>query len=213
MSFLSSAEFVKLEAEYPFLRRAREYFSGLRGLSYVVVDIETTGLEPGINEIIEIAALKVEKGDVQDVFCSLIDIHRPLPPEIVRLTHITDEMLSEGEEKTAALNKFVAFIKDFPLMAHNVDFDVPFLKHHLLTALGVELKNQTICTLRLSQKYLPGLGSHKLGKVAEHFKIPAPLAHRASGDVEITYHVWLKLMEILEREGFSSLDNIRSVMV
>lgn len=208
MSFLSSAEFVKLEAEYPFLRRAREYFSGLRGVGYVVVDIETTGLDPETNEITEIAALKVEKGEVLDVFCSLINIRRPLPPEIVQLTRITDEMLAEGGEKNAVLKNFADFVKDSPLMAHNVEFDVPFLKHHLQKALGVELKNQTICTLKLSQKYLPGLSSHKLGKVAEHFKIPTPLTHRASGDVEITYHVWLKLLEILEREGVSSLEGL-----
>lgn len=208
MSFLSSAEFVKLEAEYPFLRRAREYFSGLRGLNYVVVDIETTGLEPETNEIIEIAALKIEKGEVLDVFCSLINIHQPLPLEIIRLTQITDAMLSEGGEKTTVLKNFVDFVKNSPLMVHNVEFDIPFLSHHLQKTLGAELKNQTICTLKLSQKLLPGLGSHKLGKVAEHFKISTPLTHRASGDVEITYQVWQRILELLERRGITSLEEL-----
>src|SRR3989338_9740902 len=105
-SFLQSEEFVKLESEYPLLRRARQQFTGLRGIACAVVDIETTGLEPRQNEITEVAALKIEKGQIVDVFNVLINIKRPLPQEIIRLTGITDEMLMAGEEKTAALQSF-----------------------------------------------------------------------------------------------------------
>lgn len=207
-SFIESEEFQKLEVEYPLLRRAREVFLGLRGLSCVIFDTETTGLAPESNEIIEIAALRVVKGQIEAPFNSLIKIEKPLPPEIVSLTGITDELLRDGEEKSLVLRKFLEFSKDLPLVAHNTDFDIPFLQHHIGKTIGVSLKNPQICTLKLSRSLLPGLQSHKLQSVAEHFKIPTPLTHRAIGDVEITYQVWLRLIELLERNGITSLEEL-----
>ena len=207
-NLLHSEEFAKLEVEYPFLRRAREHFAGLKSLSFVVVDTETTGLEAATIEITEIAGLKVEKGEITDVFNILINIGQPLPREIIRLTGITDEMLLSGENKNSALRKFVAFIGGLPLFAHNTEFDLAFLNAHINKELVFTLTNQSVCTLMLSRKLLPGLPSHRLGKVAEYFKIPTPLVHRAPGDVELAYQIWLKMAEILEREGIGSLEEL-----
>lgn len=201
-------EFLRLEEKFPFLRHARERFWGLRGLSCVVLDIETTGLEPVSNEIIEIAALKIDKGEIADVFSSLIKIERPLTPEIVNLTGITDEMLAEGQEKVQVLRQLLEFIQDLPLIAHNVEFDIPFLNHHLGQTLGTSLTNQQICTLKLSRKVVPGLPSYRLQKLADHFAIPAPLVHRAPGDVEITFNLWLKLVGLLEQQGVTTLEKL-----
>jgi DNA polymerase III epsilon subunit family exonuclease len=208
MNFIETEEFKKLESEYPLLRYAREHFMGLRGLSCVIVDIETTGLEPETNEIIEVAGLKIVKGQIEAPFNALIKLDRPLPEEIVRLTGLTDEILKGGEQKNFVLQRFVDFTQDLPLVAHNTDFDIPFLQHHLSKTVGKSLPNQALCTLKLSRHLLPGLPSHKLGKVAEHFKIPTPLTHRALGDAEITFQVWLKLAEQLDREGISSLESL-----
>lgn len=212
MTFLLSEEFNKLEVEYPFLRRAREHVFGLRALEYVIVDIETTGLLPAANEITEVAALRVEKGEIRDVYASLIKINCPLPEEIKKLTGITDEMLREsGGDKGKVLKDFLGFVKETPLIAHNVEFDIPFLNQHLKEGLAKSLNNPLICTLKLSRKLLPGLSSHKLGSVAEYFKIPTPLTHRAPGDVEITYQLWLKLIELLERQGISKLEDVLKI--
>jgi DNA polymerase-3 subunit alpha (Gram-positive type) len=211
-AFLQSEEFKKLEVEYPFLRRAREQVLGLRAIDFVIVDIETTGLDPELNEITEIAALRVVKGEIRDAFASLIRIGRPLPGEIIRLTGITDDMLREsGRDKGEVLRGFLSFVKDTPLIAHNVEFDVPFLSYHLKQGLAATLKNPLVCTLRLSRKLIPGLPSHKLGSVAEYFKIPTPLTHRASADVEITYQLWLKLIELLEKQGISKLEDVLKI--
>jgi len=205
-AFLHSEEFTKLESDYPFLRRAREQVLGLKAIDAVVVDIETTGLEPAQNEITEIAALRISKGEIQGAFAALIRIDRPLPPEIVRLTGITDEMLRDsGQEKGNVLRGFIDFVKDTPLIAHNVEFDVPFLNHHIKVGLARALNNPLICTLKLARKLLPGLASYKLGKIAEYFKIPTPLTHRAPGDIEITYQIWLKLIELLEKQDICDL--------
>lgn len=208
-SFMQSEEFVKLETEYPFLRRAREQVLGLKAGSYVIVDIETTGLEPAGNEITEVAALRLDKGEIKDVFSALIRIDRPLPPEIVKLTGITDELLREsGEDKRKVLVGLLDFAKDTPLIAHNIEFDIPFLNYHLKEGIARSLNNPLICTLKLSRKLLPGLPSHRLGEVARHFQISISQAHRAAGDVETTNQVWLKLIELLEKQGINSLESL-----
>ncbi len=203
-----NSEFTRLEEKFPFLRHARERFWGLRGLDCVVVDIETTGLEPAASEIIEVAALKVERGEIADVFSSLIRIDRALPAEIVNLTGITDEMLVEGRDKSEVFNQFLSFVRDLPLVAHNAEFDIPFLNHHLGLTLGAVLPNQSICTLKLARKVVPGLPSYRLGKLADHFAIQASVAHRAHGDVETTYQRWLKLVALLEQKGITTLEKL-----
>jgi DNA polymerase III epsilon subunit family exonuclease len=168
-SFFHTEEFVKLEEQYPLLRRAREQFLGLRGLGAVIIDIETTGLDPAGAEITEIAGLRIDKGEIVDVFSTLIKIDGDVPPEIVKLTGITKEMLDEtGEAKAKVLGNFLNFIGDHPLIAHNTEFDVPFLNHHLHKSFGRTINNPLICTLKLSRKLLPSLASHRLAKVAEH---------------------------------------------
>lgn len=210
MDLIHNPEFIKLEKEFSFLRHAREVFSGLKLLSAVVVDTETTGLEPDKSEIIEIAGLKIVKGEIADVFNLLINIHQPLPPEIVKLTGISDEMLAEGEEKGTALRKFVSFIGELPLIAHNVDFDLPFLNTHLERELGFSLANLAICTLKLSRRLVPGLPSYRLAKVAEHYQVPTPITHRALGDVEITHQIWLRLIEVLEKNGINNVEALKA---
>jgi DNA polymerase III epsilon subunit family exonuclease len=206
-SFMQSEEFVKLEAEYPFLRRAREQVFGLKSLPFVIVDIETTGLEPADNEITEVAALKIENGEIRNVYSSLIRVNRKLPAEIVRLTGITDELLrEEGKNRNQTLRALYDFIGKTPLIAHNIEFDVPFINHHLKKDWGITLQSPQVCTLKLARKLLPGLSTHKLGDVARYFKVPVSQAHRAAGDVETTHQVWLKMIDLLEKHEVNSLE-------
>ncbi|MCU0640982.1 MAG: 3'-5' exonuclease [Candidatus Margulisbacteria bacterium] len=208
-SFTQSEEFVKLESEYPFLRRAREQVFGLRSLPFVIVDIETTGLEPADNEITEVAALKLDKGEIIDVFGSLIRVNRKLPPEIIKLTGITDELLrEEGKNRNQVLRALYDFIGKTPLIAHNVEFDLPFINHHLKKDWGITLQSPPVCTLKLSRKLLPGLSSHRLGEIAKYFKVPVSQAHRAAGDVETTHQVWNKLVELLEKNNINTLETL-----
>lgn len=208
-SFMQSEEFVKLETEYPFLRRAREQVFGLKSLPFVIVDIETTGLEPADNEITEVAALKIENGEIRNVYSSLIRVNRKLPAEIVRLTGITDELLrEEGKNRNQTLRALHDFIGKTPLIAHNAEFDVPFINHHLKKDWGITLQSPPVCTLKLARKLLPGLSTHKLGDVARYFKVPVSQAHRAAGDVETTHQIWLKMIDLLEKHEVNSLETL-----
>ncbi|MDD5382773.1 MAG: 3'-5' exonuclease [Candidatus Margulisbacteria bacterium] len=192
-------QFIELEKEYKFLARARG--EQLANGEYVIVDVETTGLEPAQSELTEIGALKIKAGEIKDIFSSLIRPKNPIPPEITRLTGIDDAMVKDFPGAGPILEKFSLFAGPNIIIAHNTDFDVPFLKHHLKQTSGRELNNETICTLKTSRLLLPNLPNHKLHTIAQHFGLTAQNRHRAMGDVELTFQIWLKFIDLLKDKG------------
>lgn len=206
-NLLETEEFKRLEKLYPFLSHAREDTLKLEKEVYIIVDIETTGLDPLQNEIIEIGALKVENKEIKDVFNSLIKPSSIISPQIEKLTGINQEMLEDHPKISKIIPKFLSFIQDHPLVAHNADFDIPFLKHHL----NKKIENQLICTLKLSRFLLPNLTNHKLHTVAGYFGINALNQHRALGDVETTYNIWIKMMPLLREKGIFSKEDIKKI--
>lgn len=108
----------------------------------------------------------------------------------------------------SVLPDFMNFIGETTLIAHNAEFDIDFLKYHITKVLGKELNNPNICTLKLARNLLPGLSNHKLHTIANYYKIPIPNRHRALGDVEITYQVWLKLLNELKRKEITSKEGL-----
>ena len=205
MDFLQDKDFIELEKEYGFLKRARDTIESKHGelgkLSYVIVDLETTGLDPVTDEIIEIGALKVVNGAIKDVFNRLIKPERPLPPNITGITGITPDMLESELPIKPVLSKFIDFAGDNILVAHNADFDTAFLRNNAKKWLGMGLNNLVVCTLLISRDILPNLNNHKLDTVAKYFQIDISNRHRAIGDVELTYQAWLKFMDKLKDKG------------
>ncbi len=205
---MESEEFKRLESEYKFLSHARERLLGksddLAASPLVVFDLETTGLDPVKNEIIEIGAMKIESGEVRGVFNKLVNPGAPLPSEIVNITGITDEMLKDAPSIRDVLPEFLEFIGASAMIAHNADFDMPFIREKLKSNLGKNLGNRSICTLMLSRILLPNLENHKLHTVAGYFKIPVYARHRAIGDVEATFQVWQNLAAKLKEKGVAT---------
>jgi DNA polymerase III epsilon subunit family exonuclease len=203
-----------LESKYPFLRHAKgdENREALEKQHYSIVDIETTGLEPALHEIIEIAALRVENNDIKDVFNTLIAPAAPITPEIEHLNGISNQMVSGYPAIEKVLPRFLGFIGNSILIAHNTDFDINFLKTHIKKYLDRDIENLSICTLKIAQKFLPGLSRHKLHSVAEYYKIPTPLLHRALADAEITYQIWLKLIETLKKSKILTVKELLKVL-
>ncbi len=177
-------------------------------MDYVIVDIETTGLYPEQSEIIEIGALLIEKKDIKSVFNPLIKPKQPIPKEIEDLTTITNDIVKNHPGAEEVLPEFINFIGDKTLIAHNAEFDMGFLQYHITKILGKEIKNHYICTVKLARALLPGLSNHKLHTIANYYKIPIPNRHRALGDVEITYQVWLKLLEELKKKEITTKDGL-----
>ena len=207
IDLLEDQEFKRLESKYPFLSHAREHFSGLEKERFVIVDIETTGLDFSTNEIIEVAAMKVENKEIIDVFDSLIDPNSEISPEITRITGITQDMV-EGHPKISDISsKILEFFGDAILIAHNSSFDIPFLKHHLKK----NFNNQIVCTLKASRYLLPNLANHKLHTVAAHFGVTAQNRHRALGDVETTLQVWLNMIPLLRDKGIYAKQDLQKI--
>lgn len=168
--------------------------------NYVLVDIETTGLSPKENDIIEIGAIKVRQNEIIDKYESLIKIDYKLNPFITRLTGITNEMLKEGRKVEKVLEEFIDFAGYDIIMGHNVNFDINFIYDKCEKYLDTYLKNDFIDTMRIAKKLLPDSPNYKLGTLAKMFDVSYKNAHRGLTDVEITFDVYNKLREYAIKE-------------
>ncbi len=165
--------------------------------NFVALDIETTGFDFIKNEIIEIGAIRFEKGKEKDRFSIFIKPQTPIPNFIKRLTNITDEQLASGETLTNALKSLSKFLKNDIVICHNTSFDIGFLNAKYKEKGLPKIFNQTLDTLDLSRIYLPFIVNHKLGTVAEYFKIDLSNAHRAIFDAKATGDILLELIDFI----------------
>ena len=164
--------------------------------NYVIVDLETTGLSPLKNEIIEIGAIKVENGEIVDTMDIFIKPKTPVSKFITRLTGITNEMLEDGFDIQDGMSKFVEFSKGYTLMAHNARFDMSFLNSSMNNCFNQNLENECLDTLKISKELVKGLSSYKLESLANYFNVDYTGAHRAIKDCEITFDVYNNLMKL-----------------
>lgn len=167
--------------------------------TFVVIDIETTGFSSTANEMIEIAALKVVKENVEAEFHSLIKIEGEVPQNITNLTGITNEMLAlNGRDIESVLREVDEFIGNNVILGHNVHFDINFLYDYYERYLGKSLSNDFVDTLRLAKALVKNTYNHKLSTLARKFEIENNQAHRALNDVHTTLGVWRNLKYIEE---------------
>jgi len=175
------------------------YFDGMNNLAvneFVVLDVETTGLEAERgHEVIEIGAQKVRGRQVVDQFVHLVKPTRPMDADAQRVHGITQADLDrDGRPANQVIPELVDFIGDAIIVAHNAPFDVGFINEHLKRLGQPVLTNQVLDTLEIAKRYL-FLASYRLSNVAAYLKIPQPSAHRALVDVETTREVFFKLIE------------------
>ena len=163
--------------------------------SYVVVDIETTGLNPIRNEIIELSALKVQDNTIVDSFTTLIKPNEKIPTFITSLTGISNEMVKNAQPVENILADFCNFVGNSVILGHNVSFDMRFIKENCKRHLDKEFANSTIDTLKISRKLLPNIKNHKLSTLADHYGISSEGHHRGLVDCEITYNVHQQLRQ------------------
>ena len=173
---------------------------------FVVVDLETTGLSTGVSGIIEIGALRVHAGRVLDEFQQLVNPGVRLPSFITHLTGIDDAMLADQPRIAEVWPRFIEFIGDDVLIAHNAAFDVGFLNAVALAHSGRPLPNASLCTLKLARRLVPESRRRGLDALASLFGIPQPDRHRALGDVRITVEVFFQLVERMAARGTVRLD-------
>lgn len=164
--------------------------------SYIVVDIETTGLDPVKDCIMEISAVKYRKNRKVDDYVVLINIDRRVPLHITELTGITNKMLEGGVEVTAALQGFIDFIGEDIVVGYNVPFDLAFLNQASERYLLRSIFNDYIDVMQIAMEKLPFLGRTKQIVVAKYFGIGTEGSHRALNDCEICNACYQKLKEL-----------------
>jgi len=164
----------------PIVINAREQL--LADATYVVFDIETTGLSVIHNKIIEIAGVRMQNGNEIDRFSSFINPHEKIPYNIQQLTNITDEMVADAPELEPTLRQFVEFIGDDILVAHNARFDIGFIQANCKTLGMPEVQNPVLDTLELARLLHPTMKNHRLNTLADKYKVSLENHHRAIDD-------------------------------
>ena len=183
----------------------------LSATTFVVVDLETTGMAASAAGIIEIGAARVHGGRVTAEFTQLVNPGVRLPTFITRLTGIDDAMLAGQPPIAEVWPRWAEFLGDSVLVAHNARFDLGFLNAAALTLGGQALPNPHLCTLKLARRLVPEQRRRGLDALAAHFGIPLADRHRALGDVRITVEVFFHLLERLAARGVDRLDHALDV--
>ena len=161
---------------------------------YISIDLETTGLQPKTEKIIEIGAWKVENGEITDSFSSFVNPGRKLTERITELTGIKDEDLRDAPYIEEVLPGLLNFMGDMPILGHSVMFDYTFLKKAAVNQ-RFSFEKKGIDTLMIARKYLPELEHRSLDYLCGYFQIPHR-AHRASEDARATHILYRKLAEL-----------------
>lgn len=157
--------------------------------SYVAIDLETTGLDPKRERIIEIGAVRVEDGEVTGQFSSFVNPRMELAPRIVELTGIEDSMLSGAPEIGEIIGEVLAFCGGLPLLGHHVIFDYSFLKRGAVNA-GLSFERLGFDTLKLSRRFMPEEEKKNLASACAYFGVEQEPAHRALGDAVSAHRLY-----------------------
>lgn len=176
----------------------------LSSLSFAIVDVETTGGRPDQGDrITEIAVVTVRDGEVVDLFETLVNPERSIPPFITRLTNISWEMVRDKPAFRDVCDDVLRALGGHVFVAHNASFDWRFVSAEVARSTGRELTGQRLCTVRLARRLLPQLRSRSLDWVANHYgvEIPAGMRHRAAGDALATARCLLRLLEDARARG------------
>lgn len=175
--------------------RETKYNNKIMGKSIVVFDVETTGLDPSIEQIIELGAVKIEDGNIVEKFSTFVKPTKKIPFEVVRLTGITDEMVEDAPPIEFVIKEFYEFSKGCILSGHNItDFDIKFVRN-AGENYGLNFDNEIIDTLKEARTKLK-ITRFNLGTVVKTLGLTLEGAHRAWNDAFATAQVLLKLNEI-----------------
>ena len=162
---------------------------------YVVFDTETTGFTPFVDQMIEIGAVKIKNGVVTDRFDELINPNRKLPDKIVELTNITDEMLEDKDTEENVTKRFIEWVKDAPMVAHNAKFDIGFIEAAYSKYNLGEFTNTVVDTMSMARMLYPNWKNHKLSTLVKNLEVPwdESAHHRADYDSEGTAIAFYKM--------------------
>ncbi len=178
---------------------------------FVVFDIETTGFSPVNDSIIEVGAVKIEKGEITERYSSFVNPHRSIPGNITELTSITDEMVADAPDIAQVMREFAEFTKGCVLVAHNANFDVGFMRANAAT-LEMEFDYCYIDTLELCRAMFPDQKRHGLAAMVKLLNINLANHHRAVDDAEATAEVLKYCFGMLREMNITNIDDLNTML-
>lgn len=178
--------------------------------TFVVFDIETTGLSPHSDNLTEIGAVKVQNCEIVDSFSTFVNPKMDISYQIQELTRITNEMVKDAPSLEEALPEFLEFAKDSVLVAHNADFDTGFI-YQKCQQLGLEYNFEKVDTLTLARIINTNLKRFSLDKVCKDMGVVLSGHHRAVNDAQATAEVFIKYLEIFKKKGINKLSDVNRV--
>ncbi len=161
---------------------------------FVAIDVETTGLSPITNELIEVSAIKYDGNKRIDTFSTLIKPKVRIPYYITNITGITNDMVEEAPEVEEVMPELIDFVGDLPIVAHNANFDYKFIQNYSNNSFT---KNKVIDTVPIGRRLYPELPNHKLGTIAKHIGITEDGFHRAEFDCECCAKIYMEYLKVV----------------
>lgn len=162
-------------------------------MKFIAFDLETTGTVPGVDQIVEIGAVRYVNGQPEATFSTLIDPRRSIPAGASAVNKITDDMVAGKPFIENVLESFAEFCEDFPVVAHNAPFDAQFLTADIKKFESSSPRGIILDTLTMSRKVFPGLANYKLGTLVQHLKIEAGTFHRAEEDASYCGQLFIEI--------------------
>ena len=203
-----------LVRELPSTLRAKRDAAprSLDTLSYVVVDVETTGGSPfGGDRITEFCAVTVVNGQIADIFETLINPQRPIPPRATRLTRITWEMVRHAPTIRDVAARIAEALRGHLFVAHNAAFDWRFVTSELSRFAGQQVSGERLCTVKLARAVVPNIRRRSLDSLSYFYGIENHARHRAGGDALATAKVLLRLLAAARDRGCETLEDLRMI--
>ena len=208
IKILYGVEGYLVEDNLPVIQKAND-----KDLSqtFVIFDLETTGFSNKNDKITEIGAVKVENFKVVDRFSQLINPEKDISYKVQELTGITNDLIKDKPTIEEVLPKFVEFIGDSVLVAHNADFDMGFMQQKCREQ-NIGFKNTSVDTLTLARTLLPHMKRFRLNLIAKELGIPLLNHHRAVDDAEATAHIFIKFLEMIRKKGGEKLSDVNTIL-
>jgi len=174
-------------------------------LTFTALDVETTGLSPEKDKLIEIGAVKYQDGKAVDTFSALINPGIPIPEKITSLTGITGDMVKDAAKEKETIAAFLAFADTDVIVGHNIGFDFSFLKTAAVRH-GYTFEKAAVDTLKLARKFHADLPSKNLGSICAHYQIVNERSHRAYHDAQASADILFKMAEEFEEKDAKAFE-------
>jgi len=209
---------VREPVTYPPPRRGRRSTKSfappqpLESLTWAVVDVETTGGRLYSDRITEVAAVIVENGEIKEVYETLVNPLRTIPPMISRITNITYEMVRNAPTMSSVAPVLVEKLAGRVFVAHNANFDWRFVCNEVSRVSGQQLSGQRLCTVRLAKRLLPQLQRKSLDYVSHYYGVENHARHRAGGDAVATAKCLIRMLGEAQDRGCETWDDLDKLL-